>query len=200
MPKRLPACDVNSEDGQTLILPDAIALAFRLQPRLRASLESIRQAQGRESIAYAAYLPTASAAYSLGGYDLNVGGTAPLPASSPFTFIPGTGAIPIGLDIQSGYELTELKLQWLICDFGRRTGLYTQAGLAVDIAQLQTERAYQTVANDVTTAYYQVLRVQALHRIAEESVRRATTDREDAVKLANGGVIENEKVLRAKSV
>ena len=78
------------------------------------------------------------------------------------------------------------------------SGLYNQAGLAEEIAQLQTERAYQTVANDVSTAYYQVLRVQALHRIAEESVRRAETDRDDAVKLAKGGVIENEKVLRAE--
>ena len=97
-------------------------MAFRLQPRLRASLESIRQAQGREDIAFAAYLPTVSGAYSVGGYDLNVGGTVPLPSSSPFTFIPGTGAIPVGLDIQTGYELAELKLQWLICDFGRRIG------------------------------------------------------------------------------
>jgi outer membrane protein len=188
-------CDV----GQTLALPDAIAMAFRMQPRLRASLESIRQAQGREDIAFAAYLPTVSAAYSVGGYDLRVGGTGlPLPNSPPFTFIPSAGAIPIGLDIQTGYELAELKLQWLICDFGRRSGLSNQAGLGEDIARLQTERAYQTVATDVSTAYYQVLRVQDLHRIAEESVRRAETDRNDAQKLAKGGVIENEKVLRAE--
>ncbi len=147
-------------------------MAFRLQPRLRASLESIRQAQGREDIAFAAYLPTVSAGYSVGGYDLRVGGTGlPLPNSPPFTFIPSAGAIPIGLDIQTGYELAELKLQWLICDFGRRSGLSNQAGLGEDIARLQTERAYQTVATDVSTAYYQVLRVQDLHRIAEESVR-----------------------------
>jgi outer membrane protein TolC len=186
------------EGSQTLALPEAITMAFQLQPRLRASLESIRQAEGREDIAFAAYLPSVSAAYSVGGYDLRVGGTVPLPSSSSFNFFPGVGAIPVGLDIQTGYELAELKLQWLICDFGRRTGAYHQAGLAEEIAKLQTERAYQTVANDVSTAYYQVLRVQALHRIAEESVRRAETDRNDAVKLAKGGVIENEKVLRAE--
>lgn len=190
---RLPGC----ESAQTLTLHDAITMAFQLQPRLRASLESIQQAQGRENIAFAAYLPMVSAAYSVGGYDLRVGGTG-LPLPNSFTFIPATGAIPIGLEIQTGYELAELKLQWLICDFGRRTGQYNQAELAVDISQLQTERAYQTVTNEVSTAYYQVLRVQSLHRIAEESVRRAETDRNDAVKLARGGVIEKEKVLRAE--
>ena len=158
-------------------------MAFQLQPRLRASLESIRQAQGREDIAFAAYLPSVSAAYSVGGYDLRAGGTVPLPSSSAFNFFPGVGAIPVGLDIQTGYELAELKLQWLICDFGRRTGAYHQAGLAEEIAKLQTERAYQTVINDVSNAYYQVLRVQALHRIAEEFRRAVETDRNDAVKL-----------------
>lgn len=185
--------------GRTLSLPEAIALAYRLQPRLKASLASIRQAQGKDDIAFSAYLPAVSTAYSAGGYDLNVGGASlPLPNLPPFNFVPGLGALPVGLDIQTGYELAELKLQWLICDFGRRTGLYHQAGLAVDIAQLQTERAYQTVANDVSTAYYQLLRVQSLERIANESVRRAQEDRDEAAKLAKGGVIEREKVLRAE--
>jgi outer membrane protein TolC len=104
----------------------------------------------------------------------------------------------IGLDIKTGYELAELKLQWLVCDFGRRLGRYNQAGLAVDIAQLQTQRAYQTVANDVATAYYQVLRSRSLSRIARESVRRAEDDLDVARKLAKGGVVEREKVLRAE--
>lgn len=184
---------------QPLTLPDAIALAFRLQPRLRASLESIQQARGREDIAFAAFLPVLTSAYSVGGFDLNVGGAGiPPPNSPPFTFLPGTGALPVGLDIRPGYELAELKLQWLVCDFGRRLGRYNQAGLAVDIAQLQTERTRQTVANDVALAYYQVLRVRSLHRIADEAVRRAGDDLEVAKKLAKGGVIEREKVLRAE--
>jgi outer membrane protein TolC len=190
------------QPGQPLTLPGAIALAFRMQPRLRASLESIQQARGREDIAFAAFLPVLTSGYSVGGFDLNAGGAGiPLPGlpSSPlFTFVPFTGALPVGLDLHTGYELAELKLQWLVCDFGRRMGRYNQAGLAVDIAQLQTERAYQTVANDVATAYYQVLRARSLCRIAEEAVRRAEDDLDVARKLARGGVVEREKVLRAE--
>jgi outer membrane protein TolC len=185
-----------------LTLPDAVALAFRLQPRLRASLESIQQAQGREDIAFAAFLPALTSAYSVGGFELNVGGAGlplpTLPGSPAFTFVPFTGALPVGLDIHTGYELAEMKLQWLICDFGRRLGRYRQAGIAVDIAQLQTARAYQTVANDVALAYYQVLRAQSLHRIAVDSVRRTADDLDVARKLSRGGVIEREKVLRAE--
>jgi outer membrane protein TolC len=188
---------------QALTLPDAIALAFQFQPRLRASVESIEQARGKEDIAFAAFLPTLGTGFSVGGFDLNVGGAGlplpGLPSSPAFTFLPFTGALPIGLDIKTGYELAELKLQWLVCDFGRRLGRYHQADLAADIAQLQTDRAYQTVANDVAVAYYQVLRTRSLHRIAEESVHRAEDDLDVARKLARGGAVEREKVLQAES-
>src|SRR5262249_12455621 len=73
-----------------------------------------------------------------------------------------------------------------------------QACLAVDIAQLQTQRVFQTVANEVAVAYYQVLRTRSLHRIAAEGVRRAEDDLDVARKLGKGGVIEREKVLRAE--
>src|SRR5262249_42495989 len=179
-----------------LTVPAAISMAFQLQPRLRASLESIRQARSNQDIAFAAFLPALRGGYSVGGFGLDVNGTG-LPLPTPFTFIPGVGSIPVNFNVQSGYELAELNLQWLIYDFGRRTSLYRTAGMAVDIAQLQTDRAYQTVADDVQTAYYQVLRAKSLHRIAEEAVRRASDDLGVAQQLAKGGAVAQETVLRA---
>jgi outer membrane protein len=197
-----PGAPVEDGSCQPLTLPDAITLAFRLQPRLRASLESIEQARGRQDIAFAAFLPVLTSAYSVGDFHLNVGGAGVpipgLPGSPAFTFFPLIGSLPVGLDVRTSYELAELKLQWLVCDFGRRLGRYNQAGIAADIAGLQTERAYQTVANDVELAYYQVLRARSLGRIAREAVRRAEDDLDVARKLAKGGVIEREKVLRAE--
>ena len=194
--------EVGGEPGQTLTLPEAINLAFRLQPRLRASLESIQQAQGREDIAFAAFLPAVTSGYSAGGYHIQAGGKGfPIPGvpnSPDFTIFPLLGSVPVGLQGQTGFEVAELKVQWLVCDFGRRLGRYNQAGLAVDIAQLQTQRAYQTVANEVAVAYYQVLRARSLHRIATESVRRGRDDLDVARKLGKGGVIVREQVLRSE--
>jgi outer membrane protein TolC len=173
-----------------------------MQPRLRASLESIEQARGREDIAFAAFLPTLTSSYLAGDYHIQAGGTGfsvpGVPNSPTFTVLPLLGTVPVGIQGTTGFEVAELKLQWLVCDFGRRLGRYNQAGLAVDIAQLQTQRAYQTVANDVAGAYYQLLRARSLHRIATESVRRAQDDLDVARKLGKGGVIEREKVLRAE--
>jgi outer membrane protein TolC len=190
------------EPARTLTLIEAIALAFQLQPRLRASQESIEQAQGREDIAFAAFLPSLAGSYFVGDYHVQAGGTGfPIPGvpNSPnFTILPFLGSVPVGLQGTTSFEFAELKLQWLVCDFGRRLGRYNQTGLAVDIARLQTQRAYQTVANDVAVAYYQLLRARSLHRIATESVRRGQDDLDVARKLAKGGAIEREKVLRAE--
>src|SRR5262249_27178872 len=147
-----------------------------------------------EDVAFAPFLPTAAVGYSVGGFDLTVGGqSVPLGPLPGFTFIPALGSIPVGLNIDTGYEFAELKLQWLICDFGRRLGRYREAGLATDIAQLQSDRAFQTVANEVAVAYYQVLRTRALRKTAEDAVRRAEDDLDVAKKLEKGGAVEKEK-------
>jgi outer membrane protein TolC len=185
--------------AQVLTLSEAIDTAFRQQPRLRVYLEGVEQARRGEDIAFAPFLPTAAAGYSVGGFDLDVGGNStPLGPLPGFTFIPAVGSIPIGLHIDTGYELAEIKLQWLICDFGRRLGRYRQAGLATDIAQLQSARAYQTVANEVSVAYYQVLRTRALKKTAQDAARRAEDDLDVARKLEKGGVVEKEKRLRVE--
>ncbi|HKD35739.1 MAG TPA: TolC family protein, partial [Pirellulales bacterium] len=185
-----------------LTLGDAVALAYQFQPRLRTSLETIRQAEGKEQISFAAFLPVLITDYSLGAYDLDVGGAgvpvSGVPGAPSFSFLPPSGVLPVNFNAQAGYEFAELKLQWLVCDFGRRNGTYNQAGLAVDIAQLQTDRVYQTVANQVAVAYYGVLRVRSLRRIADKQVSRASEDLDVAKKLERGGVVEREKVLRAQ--
>jgi outer membrane protein TolC len=167
---------------------------------LRVFLEGVVQAKGAETVAVAPFLPSAVGGYSVGGFDLNAGG-APVPfgAGTPnFTFLPFTGAVPVGLNLNTGYELAELRVQWLLADFGRRLGRYRQAQLGVNVAQYQTDRAYQTVENEVALAYYQVLRARSLKRIAEEAVRRAEEDLDVAKKLEKRGVIEREKLLRAE--
>jgi outer membrane protein TolC len=112
--------------------------------------------------------------------------------------LPPGAVVPIGLDLSSGYGLAEVRMQWLICDFGRREGHFCQAELGVEIARLQTDRAYQTVANEVAAAYYKVLQTSSLRRIAQEAVRRAEDDLKEARQLEKGGVIEREKVLRVE--
>jgi outer membrane protein TolC len=192
--------DAIAASGQPLTLPEAIDLAFRSQPRLRAQLESITQARGQQQIAFSLFLPTVAANYDAGGFSLGVGGQPiRLGKGLPgFNFLPGIGAVPVGLNLGTTFELAELKVQWLLLDFGRRLGLYEQARLSTDIAWLQTERAHQTVANEVAVAYYNVLRSQALRRTAQDAFRRAEEELADARKREREGVVEREIVLRSE--
>ena len=175
-------------------------MAFRFQPRLRAQLETISQARGLQQIAFSAFLPTVAGNYDVGGFSLGVGGQPiPLGKGLPgFNFLPGVGAVPVGLNLGTTFELAELKVQWLLLDFGRRLGLHDQARLAGDVAALQTDRAFQTVANEVATAYYNVLRTEALRRTDQDALRRAEDQLSDARKLQREGVVEREIVLRSE--
>jgi outer membrane protein TolC len=187
--------------GRPLTLAEAIELAYRNQPRLRVQLETIAQARGRREIVASTFLPIVGGSYSVGAYDLHVGGELiklnGLP-STGFNFLPGLGALPVGLSVATGYELAELRVQWLVCDFGRRLGRLEQVKLALDVAALQTDRAFQTVSNEVAVAYYGVLKSQAFRRTAQDAYRRAEEDLEDARKLEREGVVERETVLRAE--
>jgi len=72
---------VEGGPGQTLTLPEAITLAFQVQPRLREYLETVQQARAQQEVAFSPFLPTLSAGYSVGGFHLDVGGEGfPIPA------------------------------------------------------------------------------------------------------------------------
>jgi outer membrane protein TolC len=193
------ALDTIAAAGKPLTLNQAIDAAFRLQPRLRAQLETIAQARGLQQIAFSTFLPTVGADYSVGSFKLDAGGTPIRLGTLPgFNFVPFTGAVPIGLKLGTAFELAELKAQWLLLDFGRRLGVYEQARLANEVARFQTDRAFQTVANEVAVAYYNVLRSQALRKVQQDALRRAEDELSDARKLEREGVIEREIVLRTE--
>jgi len=115
-----------SAPGSTIAAPraftldEAIAEAFRSQPRLKAQLESIEQAKQGENVAFAPFLPLVSAGYSVGSYAVGVGGIGvPVPGGGNFNFLPPGGVIPIGFNFNTGFELAEFRVQWLVTDFGK---------------------------------------------------------------------------------
>src|SRR5271157_4074987 len=193
------ALEAIAASGRPLTVSEAIDVAFRSQPRLRAQLETIAQARGLQQIAFSAFLPAASLHFDGGGFNFGAHGfplqITPLTGSN---MMPSAQPILIQTHFETTFDLIEGNVQWLLLDFGRRLGRYEQARLAGDIAGLQTDRAFQTVANDVAIAYYGVLRSQALLRTAQDAFRRAEEQLGDARKLQREGVVELETVLRSE--
>ena len=203
------ACDVSSEcdsdeatldaiaaSGKPLTLPEAIDLAFRSQPRLRAQLESIAQARGQQQIAFSTFLPIVAGNYDVGGFGLGSRGRTHSAVEGPpgiqlHTRRRGRARRPEPRDdLRAGRAEGPMAAPRLRPSAGPvRAG----ASSRVDIARLQTERAYQTVANEVAVAYYNVLRSQALRRTAQDALRRAEEELADARKRQREGVIERER-------
>ena len=187
--------------GKPLTVSEAIDMAFRFQPRLRAQLETIDQARGLQQIAFSAFLPTLAGPLRRGWIQPRSAEVIPVQVgkSPGFNFIPGLGTVP-DRHSTSGRPSSWLSSRSSGCSSTSAVGwaVYEQARLASDIARLQTDRAFQTVANEVAIAYYNVLRSQALRRTAQDALRRAEEQLADARKLEREGVVEREIVLRSE--
>jgi outer membrane protein TolC len=182
-----------STDGlpEVLTLPRAIERVAQENPHVQFMKARVEQARDGADIAFAEFLPTASAKYRY----VNGGpGTFTFPTQPPS----GSVGVVSFASPSTEHQQTELYLQWLVYDFGRRKGRHHQATLAAEIADLQYQRAIETAQFNVTAAYFDVLRTLALRRIAEEAIRRAESNLRDARNLLAKGVAVRNDVLRAE--
>ncbi|MBI2827584.1 MAG: TolC family protein [Planctomycetia bacterium] len=177
-------------EPRPLLLDQAIDMAWRFNPRLDALRERIAAAEGGRQIAAADFLPEATSTYRhLNGAP----GTVPFVLPTIPNYVGNLAPGPPS----DRFDRAELSVQWILWDFGRTSGKVGQAVSAVDIARLQFERARQTVAFDVTAAYFGVLAAQANGRIAEEAVARADSVLRDARNFFQRGAAIRNDVLRA---
>jgi len=170
-------------------LAEAIAFAQEHSPRLQSARAAIERARGQEQVAFAPFLPEIDFLSQAGATSNNQGPGAPGPTGFIRTSdIPGTHS----------YVQPELQLLWTVYDFGRRAGRYQQAVARERIAELQLERADQTVQFDVAAAYLNILLARASLRVQEEAIRQAEATLKDARARFEGGVADPDDVLRAE--
>jgi outer membrane protein TolC len=172
----------------TFTLSDALAFGLRNNPRLRSARAAVERARGQEQVSFAPFLP-----------QLDLFGQYGVTSSNLSPGVPGyTGIIRAVNDEPHSYQETELALQWTVYDFGRTGGRYRQAVARERLAELQLDRAAQTVELDVAAAYLEVLLARASRRVQEDAVRRARAILDDAEARRKGGVALKEDVLRAE--
>jgi outer membrane protein TolC len=176
-----------------MTLEQAIALSTTSSPTLQFMQERINQAIGGRNVAFADFLPEAKTSIRPIAGDTNVNGYA-LPTIPTYA-----GNVAFG-GVGDRFNLAELNLQWILWDFGRTHGKYGQAVTQVEITRLQYERARQTVAFNVTTAYFQVLQARALRVVAQEAVTRAESVVRDAENFLKRGTGIRNDLLRAQTL
>lgn len=141
--------------GQKLTLKDAEALALRNHPLLQAANYDAEAASQITREQKSAYFPTATGSLT------------------------GAGALP-NSRIAAGYlnnpiiynrESNGLEVQQLITDFGRTSNLVGSARLGAKAASASAQQTAQDVLLAVNRAYFNVLRAEAVLKVAEETVK-----------------------------
>jgi len=186
-----PVASHSASASDELTLAAAIDLAYRNSPAIAAARARVDIAQADKEIAYSDFLPQLEI-----GYRHVAGDTRPATFVLP-TIPTAVGNVAFGGAAEE-FDVAELRAQWTLWDFGRTTSKYGQSLIAKEIAGLQYVRAQQTVAFDVTSAYFEALSSKASADVADESVRRAQSALDDAKNYFHRGNAIRNDVLRAE--
>jgi outer membrane protein len=184
-PEEVPLVREPVAAAEEFDLPGAVAFALENNPRLRVLAGQADAARAGEQVAFAPLLPQVDFTSRLSAFNDRV-----LPAAG---FVAGT--------LTGGnfsFAVEELGLYWTLYDFGRTPGRYGQAVTLTEIAVLQLERAKQSVAFDVASAYLRLLASGAERRVRQQAVSDAEAVLRDTRARRSGGVAERESVLRAE--
>jgi len=166
-----------------ITLEDAIQIALANNHTLQLARQDVNIASKAVYTAAALFLPHVSASY---GYDIR-----DREVQAGF----GGMTFPTA---EKEFQRAELKIQMMICDFGRTLGKYEQALLAKQIADLRCKRIEQTVTYQVIRAYFNVLRALKFARVARDAVKQAQSHLAIAKSLYRNGVVDKNDVLRAE--
>ena len=171
-PPALPA------PGQKLTLPEAVALALRLNPTMRSAQQSQVAAQTRVPQAQSAYYPRV---------DWLTG------ASRARTYSPSSDRYSTGNSVS-----TALVGSQLIYDFGKTRALVDEARAGVRATDADAERTREAVVFSVRQTYFGVLQARRLVRVADAQVQRADLNLRSARGFFEVGTRAKSDVSRAE--
>lgn len=173
---RLPA--------QPLTIQDAVAIALGVNRSLALSQESLLRAQGRTSETRAALNPTLNANGTFTrldqGQSANIGGRSVALVNADQPTLGITATLPIDI---AGLLRTATD----------------QARFQEIATRLDINRTRNQIVLDVKSAFYDVLRAQALADVATETLQNSLDRLDDANKRFKAGVVAKFDVLRAET-
>ncbi|HVW02416.1 MAG TPA: TolC family protein, partial [Planctomycetaceae bacterium] len=176
------------DQATTFTLPEAIAFALQNSPRLRSAFAAIERARGGEQIAFSPMLPQVALWGQAGAVTSSMG--PGVVGYAGFLIPDGNGT--------RAYEQGDIAVEWTLYNFGKNRSHYLQSVARAQIAEIQSIRARQTVAFDVTVAYLDILLARASRRTQEEAIRRAEAILANTEVRRKAGVVLRAELLRAQ--
>lgn len=177
-----------------LTLEAALTLAWQYSPALAQASASVDVARGNLVVADSGFYPTVQGNYGYQAFSSDTGFTG-TPVGGRFPVLPVRGFGPGTQD----FHVTEAQLKYTIFQFGKQWTRHDQAAWKAEVARLEQERAHQTVAFEVTAAYFRALEARSAVETAEKAVERAEAYAKEAADTLRRGVITQEENLRAQA-
>jgi outer membrane protein len=175
-------------ETRELTLAECVELALRQNYSVRIGEAAIREAEAGVELARSGKQPRLSAESSYLRIGPQVGFDIPVPGGPPqhIEIVPETT-----------WNVSFSLVQPLYTS-GLNEARIRLARLGVDMKQWDYENSRRTVALDVERGYFEVLKLQALQQVAEESLRAAQEHHRVARALMDAGVAPRFDVLRAE--
>lgn len=167
------------DSTKVFTLPELIDLAQQHNPETRVAWEQARARAASLGIARSAFLPTIAA--------VALAATERTAALDGQYFQRQTVGV---------FEPT-LHVEYLVFDFGGRTGAIDIAKANLLIANLSFNDTHRKLILQVSSAYYQLLNAIGQHEAADVSLKNAQTVEEDAQARLNNGLATKPDLLEA---
>ncbi|WP_422931477.1 TolC family protein [Singulisphaera sp. PoT] len=185
--------DVANAAGR-ITLEQALAMASQSSPALAQARASVDVARGNLKVTDSGFYPTVQGNYAFQAYSSQTGFSG-TPVGGRFPILPVRG---FGPGTQE-FSVSEAQLKYTIFQFGKQWNKHRQATWKEEVARLENERSCQTVAYEVTSAYFQVLEARSAVETATRAVERAEEFAKEAADTLRRGVITQEENLRAQA-
>ncbi|HEV8309817.1 MAG TPA: TolC family protein [Methylomirabilota bacterium] len=164
--------------GQVLSLPEAIALARRQHPTIRAAEQAVTASTARVPQAQSAYYPRLDW----------------LSAAARSQFFSST----LNQGVRANSISTALQANLLIYDFGKTGALVDEARANVRVSETDLERIRELVVLNVRQAYLVLLQSRRLVRVADAGLARAELNLRSAQGFFDVGTKPKSDVTKAE--
>jgi len=180
--------------GEPLTLEASIDIALKNSLVLNMAKEGTKSATAMKKEAMTGFFPKFSTSYSYSRLN-----------EAPFSRFQGLPAGPLygmnGMEIPVG---TEDNYNWIIeakqpvFAGGAILANYQASRIGEEIARLEETAKFQDVIQDVKTAYFDILRAQAMEKVAAQSVEMLKAHRDVAENYFQVGMIPKNDLLYAE--
>ena len=182
-----PAVNFALNDGERLNLRQTIEAAIEVNLKLKQSRDEVEAAEANKNARRTEFFPTLNTTYFY------------LRRDKPTTQVLGfnQGAVNVLINPEDEYNFVTSFSQPIFTGFAL-LNQYKIASLGLDVAEISEKLTQQDIILDAKNAYYSILKAQKLMRVAEDTVKQITSQKDVAENMYQVGMSPLNDLLQSQ--